>query len=38
MNAFNGLAMGGVADFNPWGSVIALFANGVVMAENVHPF
>jgi hypothetical protein len=30
MNAFNGLAMGGVADFNPWGSVIALFASGVL--------
>lgn len=28
MNAFNGLAMGGVADFAPWGSVIALFASG----------
>jgi len=30
MNAFNGLAMGGVADFDPWGSVIALFASGVL--------
>ena len=30
MNAFKGLAMGGVADFNPWGSVIALFASGVL--------
>ena len=30
MNAFNGLAMGGVADFAPWGSVIALFASGVL--------
>jgi len=30
MNAFNGLAMGGVADFSPWGSVIALVASGVL--------
>jgi len=30
MNAFNELAMGGVADFYPWGSVIALFASGVL--------
>lgn len=30
MNAFNGLAMGGVADFQPWGSVIALFASGAL--------
>ncbi len=30
MNAFNGLAMGGVADFAPWGSVIALFASGFI--------
>jgi len=30
MNAFNALAMGGVADFDPWGSVIALFASGVL--------
>ncbi len=30
MNAFKGLAMGGVADFNPWGSVIALFVSGVL--------
>ncbi len=30
MNAFNGLAMGGTADFNPWGSVAALFASGVL--------
>jgi ABC-2 type transport system permease protein len=28
MNAFNGLAMGGAADFYPWGSVLALFAGG----------
>lgn len=30
MNAFNGLAMGGTADFNPWGSVAALFASGLL--------
>jgi ABC-2 type transport system permease protein len=30
MNAFKGLAMGGVADFHPWGSVIALFASGLL--------
>jgi len=30
MNAFKGLAMGGVADFNPWYSVIALLASGVL--------
>ena len=30
MNAFNGLAMGTVADFSPWGSVIALFASGLL--------
>ena len=30
MNAFNGLAMGKVADFSPWGSVIALFASGLL--------
>jgi len=30
MNAFKGLAMGGVADFAPWGSVITLFASGVL--------
>lgn len=30
MNAFNGLAMGGTADFNVWGSVASLFASGVV--------
>lgn len=30
MNAFNALAMGGVADFNPWGSVIILFASGLL--------
>lgn len=30
MNAFNGLAMGGTADFSPWGSILTLFAGGVV--------
>jgi len=30
MNAFKGLAMGGVADFSPWGSVIILFASGIL--------
>ena len=30
MNAFNGLAMGKVADFSPWGSVFALFSSGVL--------
>lgn len=30
MNAFYGLAMGGVADFSPWGSVLTLFVGGVV--------
>jgi ABC-2 type transport system permease protein len=30
MNAFNELTMGGAADFNPWGSVISLFASGVL--------
>jgi len=30
MNAFNGLAMGKVADFSPWGSIIALAACGVL--------
>ena len=30
MNAFNGLAMGKVADFSPWGSLILLFASGVL--------
>ena len=28
MNAFNALAMGQVADFSPWGSVVALFLSG----------
>ena len=28
MNAFKGLAMGGVADFNPWMSVILLIVTG----------
>ena len=30
MNAFNGLAMGKVADFSPWGSVIALLLSGIL--------
>ncbi|RLD11578.1 MAG: hypothetical protein DRI56_00720 [Chloroflexota bacterium] len=30
MNAFNGLAMGKVADFSPWGSVIALVLSGTL--------
>jgi len=30
MNAFKGLAMGGMADFSPWLSVITMFASGVL--------
>ena len=30
MNAFKGLAMGGGADFSPWGSVIALLTSGLL--------
>jgi ABC-2 type transport system permease protein len=30
MNAFNGLAMGTIADFSPWGSVIILMASGIL--------
>jgi len=30
MNAFNGLAMGGIADFNPWASVVILFTSGLL--------
>jgi ABC-type multidrug transport system permease subunit len=30
MNAFNGLAMGKVAAFSPWGSVIMLLASGIL--------
>jgi ABC-type multidrug transport system permease subunit len=30
MNAFNALAMGNVADFPPWGSVIVLFISGML--------
>lgn len=30
MNAFNGLAMGTTAEFSAWGSVITLFAGGLV--------
>jgi len=30
MNAFSGLAMGGTADFSPWGSVIVLLVTGLL--------
>ena len=30
MNAFNALAMGKVADFNPWGSVVVLILSGIL--------
>jgi ABC-2 type transport system permease protein len=30
MNAFNGLAMGGEADFSPWGSLVTLFIGGLL--------
>lgn len=30
MNAFNGLAMGGAADFGPWGSILTLLVGGAV--------
>lgn len=30
MNAYYGLAMGGAADFSPWGSVIVLVASGLL--------
>jgi ABC-2 type transport system permease protein len=30
MNAFNGLAMGAAADFNPWASVVMLVTSGIV--------
>ena len=30
MNAFNGLAMGATADFNPWASVVMLSASGIL--------
>ena len=30
MNAFNGLAMGNVADFSPWASVIILLTSGIL--------
>jgi len=30
MNAFNGLAMGKVADFSPWGSVLVLLFSGLL--------
>lgn len=39
MNAFNGLAMGGSADFSPWGSVTALSVSGLLaFALAVHLF
>lgn len=30
MNAFNGLAMGAAADFNPWASVVMLTSSGIL--------
>ena len=30
MNAFNGLAMGITADFNPWASVVMLSTSGIL--------
>ncbi len=30
MNAFNALAMGHLADFSPWGSVVALLLSGII--------
>jgi ABC-type multidrug transport system permease subunit len=30
MNAFNGLALGGAADFNPWASLLILAASGLL--------
>jgi hypothetical protein len=30
MNAFKSLAMGNLADFNPWLSLLVLFAGGIV--------
>ena len=30
MNAFNGLAMGKVADFSPWGSIVVLSLGGIL--------
>lgn len=39
MNAFNALAMGQVADFNAWGSIISLLASGVLgFAVAVYLF
>jgi ABC-2 type transport system permease protein len=29
MNAFNGLAMGGTAEFHAWGGVLTLFIGGL---------
>ena len=30
MNAFNGLAMGGTADFSAWGSILTLILGGIL--------
>lgn len=30
MNALNGLAMGATVDFSAWGSILTLFAGGIV--------
>ncbi len=39
MNAFNGLAMGKVADFSPWGSVLSLLVCGLLaFALSVYLF
>ncbi len=39
MNAFNGLAMGGAADYSPWGSVIVLVLTGfLAFALAVYLF
>jgi hypothetical protein len=39
MNAFIGLAMGKMADFSPWGSVIILFSSGILaFGLAVYPF
>ncbi len=39
MNAFNALAMGNVAAFSPWGSIVALFLSGVIsFGLAIHMF
>ncbi|MCP4419464.1 MAG: ABC transporter permease [Chloroflexi bacterium] len=39
MNAFYGLAMGGAADFSPWGSVFVLAASGLIaLALSIYLF